>query len=122
MEEAVKYGQEKMKYCELHPNQMKVIKGYASGEDVFFCSSTGSGKSLTFEIAPFVMSFLNDKENLPTVCFIVVSPLISLMKSQEKKMQSLGIRCLYLSEQNEGLGDIDKLHFDILFTSTETLL
>ena len=87
-----------------------------------FLLTNCSGKSLTFETAPFVMSFLNDKENLPTVCCIVVSPLISLMKSQEKKMQSLGIRCLYLSEQNEGIGDIDKLHFDILFTSPETIL
>ena len=37
----------------------------------FFCSPTGSGKSLTFEIAPFVLSYLKDKTPLPSVCCIV---------------------------------------------------
>ena len=37
----------------------------------FFCSPTGSGNSLSFEIAPFVLSYLKDKTPLPSVCCIV---------------------------------------------------
>ena len=32
---------------------------------MFLCSQTGSGKSLTFEIAPFVFSFMHHKDQLP---------------------------------------------------------
>ena len=46
---------------------------------LFFCSTTGSRKSLTYEIAPFVLSYLKEKTALPTVLF-------SLMRTQEKKM------------------------------------
>ena len=77
------------------------LKGFANGKDVvFFCSPTGSGKSLTFEIAPFVLSYLKDKAALPSVCCIVVSPLVLLMRTQEKKIHSLGIRSLYLSYED----------------------
>ena len=38
---------------------------------VYFCTPTGSGKSLTFEIAPFVLSYLKDKTPLPSVYCIV---------------------------------------------------
>ena len=46
---------------------------------MFLCSQTGSGKSLTFEIAPFVFSFMHHKDQLPklTSSVIVISQLIS---------------------------------------------
>lgn len=47
MEDAILYGLAKLNYSELRPNQRKVIEGYVGGKDVFFCSPTGSGKSLT---------------------------------------------------------------------------
>ena len=122
MDDAILYGLEKLNFTELRPNQRNVIEGYASGKDVFFCSPTGSGKSLTFEIAPFVLSYLKDKTALPSVCCIVVSPLVSLMRTQEKKMHSLGIRSVYLSEEDLSLHDIEKGHYDILLSSPETIL
>ena len=46
---------------------------------MFLCSQTGSGKSLTFEIAPFVFSLMHHKDQLPklTSSVIVISQLIS---------------------------------------------
>ena len=46
---------------------------------MFLCSQTGSGKSLTFEIAPFVFRFMHHKDQLPklTSSVIVISQLIS---------------------------------------------
>ena len=57
----------------------------------------GSGKSLTFEIAPFVFKFLsqNDME-LSTV--IVVSPLVALMQYQAAQLTKNGVRAVYLQD------------------------
>ena len=122
MEDAILYGIRMLNYTELRPNQRNVIEGYSCGKDVLFCSPTGSGKSLTFEIAPYVMSFMRDKISLPSLCCIVVSPLVSLMKTQEKKMLSLGLQSLYLGEGDLNLSDIENGKYNILLTSPETIL
>ena len=60
------------------------------------------------------LGYLKDKTALPSVCCIVVSPLVSLMRTQEKKMHSQGIRSLYLSEEDLSLREIEKgLYFMI---------
>ena len=82
----------------------------------FLCSPAGSGKSLTF-----VLSYLKDKIALSNVCCIVVSPLVSFMKIQEKRMHSLGIRSVYLLVEDLNLCNIEKGH-DILLFSPETIL
>ena len=69
---------------------------------VLFCSTTGSRKSLTYEIAPFVSS------TKPHCLVYCVSPLVLLMRTREKKMHSLRIRSLYLSEEGLSLCDIEK--------------
>ena len=68
MEDALLYGLEK-----LRPNK-KCYQGICLWKICVFCSPTGSGTSLTFEIAPLVLSYLKDKTALPIACFIVVSP------------------------------------------------
>ena len=122
MEDAISYALGKLNYTELRPNQRTVIEGYSSGKDVLFCSPTGSGKSLTFEIAPYVLSWTKDKIALPNLCCIVVSPLVSLMKTQETKMISLGLKSLYLGEGDLNLTDVENGKYDILLTSPETIL
>ena len=46
---------------------------------MFLCSPMGSGKSLAFEIAPFIISIMHHKDQPPklTSSVIVISPLIS---------------------------------------------
>ena len=66
------------------PNHRNVIEWYSYGKNVLFCSPTGSEISLTFEIAPYVMSLMRDKIALPSACCIVFPPLVSLMKTQRK--------------------------------------
>ena len=44
------------------------------------------------------------------------------MRIQEKKIHSLGIRSLYLSEEDLSLRDIEKGHYDIMLSSPETIL
>ena len=54
VEDALDFGLRKLGYSQLREGQRKVVEAYLSGRDVFFGSPTGSGKSLCFEIAPFV--------------------------------------------------------------------
>ena len=44
------------------PNQRIVIEQYMKGKDVHFCSPPGSGKSLVFEMGPFLFQYL-EKSN-----------------------------------------------------------
>ena len=69
-----------------------------------------------------MLSYLKEKNALPSVCCIVVSPLVSLMQTQEKRIHSLEIRSLYLSEEDLSLRDIENGHYDILLSSPETVL
>ena len=54
MEGVLNFGLQKLGYSKLRDGQKRVVEAFLTGKDVFFCSPTGSGKSLCFEIAPFV--------------------------------------------------------------------
>ena len=44
----------------IRENQRKVVEAYLSGRDVLMITPTGSGKSLTFHIAPFAIDFFSN--------------------------------------------------------------
>ena len=71
MDECIQYGLTKLNYSNIRHNQKEVVLQYTQGSDVLFCSPTGSGKSLTFEIAPYVLSFLRRTELLQELCVSV---------------------------------------------------
>ena len=108
-------------------NQRKVIESYFDGKDVLFCSPTGSGKSLTFEVAPFVFKHLNTDQSAP-VSVIVVSPLVALMQFQAEFFRKKSINAVYLGDlesqeqSSKLLDDISNGLFDIIFASPESLL
>ena len=83
VKDAVAYGLRKAQHKDVREHQRKVIEGYCSGKDVFLSAPTGSGKSLTFEIAPYVFDYLEHGKRLE-VCsvWLVVVPLAALMKDQ----------------------------------------
>ena len=56
--EAIAYGASKLQYESLKEGQIITVEGYLSGQDVFVCSPTGSGKSLFFEIAPYAIDWV----------------------------------------------------------------
>ena len=83
VKDAIAYGLQKAQYKDVREHQRKVIEGYCSGKDVFLSAPTGSGKSLTFEVAPYVFNYLEHGERLEvcSVCLVVV-PLVALMKEK----------------------------------------
>ena len=92
IKDAIAYGLRKANYKEVREHQRKAIEGYCSGRGVFLSAPTGSGKSLTFEVAPFIFDFLEhgEQEVLSSVCLVVV-PLVALMKDQVTSLLSRGI-------------------------------
>ena len=83
VKDAIAYGLQGAQYKDVREHQRKVIKGYCSGKDVFLSAPTGSGKSLTFKVAPYFFDYLEHGERLEvcSVCLVVV-PLVALMKDQ----------------------------------------
>ena len=57
MREAINVGLTKLGFKEIREHQRKVVEAYVGGRDVLMVAPTGSGKSLTFHIAPFVLDF-----------------------------------------------------------------
>lgn len=128
---AISYGLTKLKYVDIKPDQKTIVEAYLYGKDALFCSPTGSGKSLTFEIAPFAFANLFQSHGTIKPLVIVVSPLSSLMKSQVQNLKEKSVNAIYLKDTKAltATGEFDPtikniidLKTDIIFGSPETLL
>ena len=127
---AIEYGLQRNGYTKLRPNQETILKQVLSGKDVLFCSPTGSGKSLIFEVAPFAFHLISGMKS----CCIVVSPLAALMKSKAQELRLKGTVAVYIREMKTNPTDedaplktdivagIQSGKFEIIFASPETLL
>ena len=125
IKDAIAYGWRKANYKEVREHQRKAIEGYFSGRDVFLSAPTGSGKSLTCEVAPFIFDFLEhgEQEVLSSVCLVVV-PLVALMKDQETSLLSRGISAASVGADcsSEQLKEITDAKYSLVFGSPEALL
>ena len=125
MDQAKTKAKEKLNYCSIRPNQEAVVKGYLEGRDVLFCSPTGSGKSLTFEIAPYAFKYLH---GVTDATVIVVSPLVALMQYQAEGLQKKGVKAIYLQDLHSTANgnvtkeDLENGKCEIILASPESLL
>jgi len=71
--EAINVGLTKLGFKEIRENQRKVVEAYVGGRDALMVAPTGSGKSLTFHIAPFVLDFYKhgERDLVDTVCLVI---------------------------------------------------
>src|SRR3954471_20704586 len=72
MTDARRVTREVFGHDELLPGQREAVEAVLEGRDVLFVSATGSGKSLTYQVAGVVIDG----------CTLVVSPLLALQKDQ----------------------------------------
>ena len=85
--------------CDLHISfnlkgeQKRALEAIYNGEDVFCLLKTGFGKSLIYQLSPFLLSRKTGNENL---FVIVLSPLNSIMKDQVRQMCMKGVKACYL--------------------------
>jgi len=98
---ALDFGLAKLKIQKFKENQKEVVKAYLSGHDVLMVAPTGSGKSLVFQIAPFVLDFLQNgaREECEAIC-LVIAPLVSLMKDQVEILSTLGINAAVIGPES----------------------
>jgi ATP-dependent DNA helicase RecQ len=101
---------------ELRPGQDEVIQSVLSGRDTVAVMPTGSGKSLCYQLPGLHLDGTT----------IVVSPLISLMKDQNDKLQELGVDATQLNsaltkvEERESLERV-RSGTEFVFTTPERL-
>ncbi|MHB8973760.1 MAG: DNA helicase RecQ, partial [Pirellulaceae bacterium] len=80
--------------------------------------STGSGKSLTYQVPALLMDGLT----------VVVSPLIALMKDQVEQLRELGVPAVFLNsslpthEYQANMDAVTRGHAKLLYVAPETLL
>ena len=69
-------------YWNFKHEQMKVVLGFLSGRDVFVFLPTGCEKSLCYAVLclPWTLDIIRNGE--PSIFFVVISPLLSLMQDQ----------------------------------------
>ena len=101
----------------LHPEQARAIEALRSGEDTLVVLPTGYGKSLIYQATALLL-------DRPTV---VVSPLISLMRDQERKLRERGApvvridSTLRATTRRQVLARLGKGGSLIVLTTPETL-
>ena len=96
MSSEVEIALKKCGYQSLRPHQVDVIATLVKRQDCVLCSPTGSGKSLCFEISPFLLynienSLQEEHDDYRNCLTVVVSPLVALMKSQAAELNRNGI-------------------------------
>jgi ATP-dependent DNA helicase RecQ len=79
-------------YAAFKPLQEEIILSVAEGRDTLGLMPTGGGKSLTFQVPALAME---------GIC-LVITPLISLMKDQVNRLNSLEIKSLALHSGMSG--------------------
>ena len=76
----------RFKRNQFRSNQLEIIRAVLEQKDVMVILSTGHGKSLTFQLPAAVEAQMNGGG-----FYVVVSPLLALMKDQVQQLQNLGI-------------------------------
>ena len=102
-------------FNQFRPGQEQAIQSILNNQDTFLVMPTGGGKSLCYQLPSLI--FPN-----PT---LVISPLISLMKDQVDKLQSLGIKASFINssltdfEVKERIRAMQKSKFDLVYIAPE---
>ena len=89
----------------LKPKQEEALIHLYDGQDVFAWFPTGYGKSLCYQLLPFMFDFKLKRTGPPRVersVVLVLSPLVSLMVDQVSGLQKRGVSAAILSG-NKGI-------------------
>ena len=84
----------------LKAKQEEALFHLYNGRDVFAWFPTGYGKSICFQLIPFLLDFKLNRTTVPQVersVVLVISPLVSLMVDQVSGLQRRGVPAAILS-------------------------
>ena len=98
--ESVQYAfsQLKMSHLKLKEEQEKVVRAIFEGKDVFVLLPTGFGKSVCFQVLPFVFDYkLGLVGGQKKSAVVVASPLIALIVDQVRSLRAHGVAAVIIS-------------------------
>ena len=104
-EESVSYGLSRLgkSHLQLKEEQLQAIEAVYGKKDVFVCLPTGFGKSICFQILPFLHDHkLGLVHGQSKSCAIIVSPLIALMVDQVRSLRASGVETVIMTSSKEG--------------------
>ncbi|XP_064392440.1 ATP-dependent DNA helicase RecQ-like [Halichondria panicea] len=116
----------------LKEQQVRALKLLSEGRDVFVWFPTGYGKSLCYQLLPFLMDYKLGRTKGPLVArsvVFVISPLVSLMIDQVRSLNTGGVSAAILSS-NKGIDrslvatnkDVSDGKYCLLFTAPEAVV
>ena len=112
LEEVLKKACHTYGISNLFAEQKKALVAFVSRKDVFVNLPTGFGKSLIFQMAPFVHAelakFYPDSGFSQNPIVIVVSPLINLIEDQKQHLKKLGIAAASIGEEEDLREEMEK--------------
>ena len=113
-----------LKVNSFYHDQMEALRNFFKGNDLFFSTHTGYGKSLIFQAIPIITDVLQDQV-ISTSTVLVVSPLLSLIQDQIKHVnETFGISAagIFDGQEEEIMRDIEDGVYSLLYTTPEGLL
>ena len=111
-ENALSYALQVLKKSDLHvrlkPEQRQIIWHIYHGKDVFSWLPTRFGKSICYQVLPFMHDFCISQtqainESMPSQLVMVVSPLISLMVDQVLSLRCRNVRAAILTTSDSSV-------------------
>lgn len=105
-------------YDQFRPMQEEIIQAILDGRNCIVIMPTGGGKSVCFQVPALLQSGT----------FVVISPLIALMKDQVESLRANGIEAAFInssletSEENSLLQNLKNGLIKLLYLSPEKLL
>ena len=103
-------------FSEFRPGQRDVVEAALTATDCLAVMPTGSGKSLTYQLAARLMGTT-----------LVVSPLIALMKDQVDAANEIGIRATFINssieydERRRRIDGLERGEYDLVYVAPEGL-
>ena len=110
-------SQLRISHLKLKGQQQQAIHAVYCGKDVFVFLPTGFGKSICYQVFPFLFDHKSGLVGGQKRCAVVVSPLISLMVDQVRTLRSNGVEAVVISSGSRESSIIDKE-----FIATEKIL
>ena len=124
----IRYSVQKLDNSSFYESQLRALYNFICGEDVFVNLPTGYGKSLIYQMAPLIHSWMHKNvsrtrwKKYPIL--LIISPLTTLMQDQVNMLSSLGLKAAFIScdQQPEITQEIEAGKFMFVFVSPESTL
>ena len=117
--EAIETATKKMDYDNIRPEQLKVLESFLKGRDTFVCLPTGYGKSLCYQILPYIFDYMRGKSSS---FVLVVSPLTALVEDQIQLLSKRNVPATSMTIHKGDKSAILHGGYKIIYTSPELLL